>query len=192
MAELNETEYIRSGGDVDESLLEMCDFRPEVKRRRVIEDFGTFCSLVLAWEKREQMKSPTESLESPSDATDEQKLVLDTPSPSSRSSLGVQMATKEQNDQNVDYNSDDESWNLVTCFCGKPFAGRPMIECGKCQTWIHLTCARIRQSNVPETFICQICRQKSPSSVLPMPAEKSLNGTRGKKRRVYKAKSSNF
>ena len=24
---------------------------------------------------------------------------------------------------------DDEGWDMVTCFCGKPFAGRPMIEC---------------------------------------------------------------
>ena len=24
---------------------------------------------------------------------------------------------------------DDEGWDMITCFCGKPFAGRPMIEC---------------------------------------------------------------
>ena len=71
------------------------------KRGRAHLLFTTRASVVIF----SQMKSPTESLESPSDATDEQKLVLDTPSPSSRSSLGVQMATKEQNDQNVDYNS---------------------------------------------------------------------------------------
>ena len=24
---------------------------------------------------------------------------------------------------------EDEGWEMITCFCGKPFAGRPMIEC---------------------------------------------------------------
>lgn len=53
---------------------------------------------------------------------------------------------------------DDDAWDLITCFCLKPFAGRPMIECSECTTWIHLSCAKIRKSNVPEIFICQRCR----------------------------------
>uniref|UniRef100_A0A8C2TSI4 PHD finger protein 13 n=1 Tax=Coturnix japonica TaxID=93934 RepID=A0A8C2TSI4_COTJA len=52
----------------------------------------------------------------------------------------------------------DDAWDLITCFCLKPFAGRPMIECSECATWIHLSCAKIRKSNVPEIFICQRCR----------------------------------
>uniref|UniRef100_A0A8C9B6S7 PHD finger protein 13 n=1 Tax=Phocoena sinus TaxID=42100 RepID=A0A8C9B6S7_PHOSS len=51
------------------------------------------------------------------------------------------------------WDSDDDSWDLVTCFCMKPFAGRPMIECNECHTWIHLSCAKIRKSNVPEVFV---------------------------------------
>ncbi|XP_072897809.1 PHD finger protein 13-like isoform X1 [Hemitrygon akajei] len=53
---------------------------------------------------------------------------------------------------------EDDSWDLITCFCMKPFAGRPMIECNECATWIHLSCAKIRKSNVPEVFICQKCK----------------------------------
>ncbi|XP_067850956.1 PHD finger protein 13-like isoform X2 [Heptranchias perlo] len=53
---------------------------------------------------------------------------------------------------------EDDSWDLITCFCMKPFAGRPMIECNECGTWIHLSCAKIRKSNVPEVFICQKCK----------------------------------
>ena len=53
---------------------------------------------------------------------------------------------------------DDDSWDLVTCFCMKPFAGRAMIECNTCNTWIHLSCAKIRKSHVPETYMCQSCR----------------------------------
>ncbi|NXF55114.1 PHF13 protein, partial [Oceanites oceanicus] len=52
----------------------------------------------------------------------------------------------------------DDAWDLITCFCLKPFAGRPMIECNECATWIGGGCAKIRKSNVPEVFICQRCR----------------------------------
>ncbi|XP_047580047.1 PHD finger protein 13 isoform X1 [Lutra lutra] len=62
------------------------------------------------------------------------------------------------NDEDIMVDSDDDSWDLVTCFCMKPFAGRPMIECNECHTWIHLSCAKIRKSNVPEVFVCQKCR----------------------------------
>ncbi|XP_054641775.1 PHD finger protein 13 [Dunckerocampus dactyliophorus] len=62
-------------------------------------------------------------------------------------------------DEDIMVDSDDDSWDLVTCFCMKPFAGRAMIECNKCNTWIHLSCAKIRKSHVPETYMCQSCRE---------------------------------
>lgn len=40
----------------------------------------------------------------------------------------------------------------------KPYGGRPMIECSVCETWIHLSCAKIRKNNIPETFVCNNCR----------------------------------
>eukprot|EP00061_Rhincodon_typus_P017401 g46086.t1 len=61
------------------------------------------------------------------------------------------------NDEDIMVDSDDDSWDLVTCYCMKPFAGRPMIECNECGTWIHLSCAKIRKSNVPEVYVCQRC-----------------------------------
>ncbi|XP_036410825.1 PHD finger protein 23A-like [Megalops cyprinoides] len=53
---------------------------------------------------------------------------------------------------------EEDSWDLITCFCMKPFAGRPMIECGECGTWVHLSCAKIRRNHVPDVFTCQHCR----------------------------------
>ncbi|CAN8003909.1 unnamed protein product, partial [Ixodes hexagonus] len=55
--------------------------------------------------------------------------------------------------------TDEDSHDLITCFCLKPFAGRPMIECSECLTWIHLSCAKIRRNNIPEEFTCQRCRE---------------------------------
>ena len=46
-------------------------------------------------------------------------------------------------------------WNL----------GRPMIECSLCQIWIHLSCAKIRRSNIPELFICPKCREEKPNEM---------------------------
>ncbi|XP_046555264.1 PHD finger protein 23B-like isoform X2 [Haliotis rubra] len=57
-----------------------------------------------------------------------------------------------------DSEPEDDSHELITCFCLKPYAGRPMIECNECLTWIHLSCAKIRKTNIPEDFTCQRCR----------------------------------
>ncbi|XP_053318887.1 PHD finger protein 23 [Spea bombifrons] len=61
-------------------------------------------------------------------------------------------------DEDIMVESGDDSWDLVTCYCEKPFAGRPMIECNICCTWVHLSCAKIRKSNVPDIYYCQKCR----------------------------------
>lgn len=39
-----------------------------------------------------------------------------------------------------------------------------MIECGSCETWIHLSCAKIRRTNIPEVFICGKCRDASQTA----------------------------
>ncbi|KAI5104327.1 PHD finger protein 23B, partial [Silurus meridionalis] len=58
----------------------------------------------------------------------------------------------------VESGESDDSWDLITCYCGKPFAGRPMIECNQCSIWVHLSCAKIKKSNVPDIFYCHKCR----------------------------------
>ena len=47
----------------------------------------------------------------------------------------------------------------ITCFCMKPFSGRPMIECNDCGTWIHLSCAKIKRNQIPDTFTCNQCKE---------------------------------
>ncbi|KAJ8338224.1 hypothetical protein SKAU_G00371900 [Synaphobranchus kaupii] len=61
-------------------------------------------------------------------------------------------------DEDIMVESGDDSWDLITCYCGKPFAGRPMIECNQCGVWVHLSCAKIKKSNVPDIFFCHKCR----------------------------------
>lgn len=58
-------------------------------------------------------------------------------------------------------------FSQVTCYCGKPFAGRPMVECSKCLTWIHLKCAGLRRTNIPDTWHCAKCKKhKSEASAV--------------------------
>lgn len=56
---------------------------------------------------------------------------------------------------------DGDSFNSVTCFCGKPFAGRPMIECSGCLTWLHMSCAKVKRKNIPEFYYCDNCKSNS-------------------------------
>ncbi|XP_062849246.1 PHD finger protein 23B [Trichomycterus rosablanca] len=67
-------------------------------------------------------------------------------------------------DEDIMVESGDDSWDLITCYCGKPFAGRPMIECNQCSIWVHLSCAKIKKSNVPDIFYCHKCREARRSS----------------------------
>ncbi|XP_043095073.1 PHD finger protein 23A [Puntigrus tetrazona] len=68
-------------------------------------------------------------------------------------------------DEDIMVESGDDSWDLITCYCGKPFAGRPMIECDECSIWVHLSCAKIKKSNVPDIFYCYRCRDSRGSTV---------------------------
>ncbi|CAL8340663.1 unnamed protein product [Merluccius merluccius] len=104
----------------------------------------------VCWDTRDAQESPVK--------------VEAEPFPGSRTVFrqGKQVVFRDEDgsgeDEDIMVDSDDDSWDLVTCFCMKPFAGRAMIECNTCNTWIHLSCAKIRKSHVPETYMCQSCR----------------------------------
>lgn len=117
-------------------------------KRPVLTDFNTFCTWVLEYEaslqqERKDLMRSTSPLDSEGNSITSGGEVDDAlsriPFPRRESEKG-------------------EEWYSVTCFCGKPFSGRPMIECNECTTWVHLSCAKIRKSNVPEVFVCQKCR----------------------------------
>uniref|UniRef100_A0ABM5EJH3 PHD finger protein 23 n=1 Tax=Pogona vitticeps TaxID=103695 RepID=A0ABM5EJH3_9SAUR len=84
-------------------------------------------------------------------------------------------------DEDIMVESGDDSWDLITCYCQKPFAGRPMIECNQCGTWIHLSCAKIKKTNVPDIFYCQKCKEASRKHPLPpaVPSTTAAVASRG-------------
>jgi len=56
---------------------------------------------------------------------------------------------------------DSEDDNDVTCYCKKPYGGRPMIECSSCSVWVHLTCAKVKRTAIPDIWYCAFCKTKS-------------------------------
>lgn len=127
------------------------------KRPRTAEDFLLFCKFILDYENYEMQRHEELRAKagSPIGSTGSESTKSETPSSNSG---------EERNKASSDSDSEDDGYNTVTCFCGKPFAGRPMIECSRCLTWIHLSCARIRRTNIPDEFICAKCRDGTTSS----------------------------
>ena len=70
----------------------------------------------------------------------------------------------------------------ITCYCKKPYGGRPMIECSSCQTWVHLTCAKVKRTAIPDVWFCSLCKTKSTKlgSGAKSRARKVLNSSRRK------------
>ncbi|XP_064384893.1 PHD finger protein 23-like isoform X2 [Halichondria panicea] len=142
----------------------MSQVEEDAQNRQTFIDFFNFCNVVLAYE--EKLSSPPEdhlhgfldsmggsshsSSDSSSDSSDD---TIEDPS-----SITSTASSDSKESNEMVYTSEDEEWNLVTCFCRRPFAGRPMIECSECGTWIHMFCANIPKDQVPEIYICPSCQ----------------------------------
>jgi len=77
-----------------------------------------------------------------------------------------------------DYDEEEE----ITCYCRKPYGGRPMIECSTCGTWVHLTCAKVKRTNIPDTWNCSLCKPSKHSST-----NKQSLGAKSRARRMRMA-----
>ncbi|XP_046405297.1 PHD finger protein 13-like isoform X1 [Ischnura elegans] len=155
------------------------------KRPRTAEDFYMFCKFILEYENydmvkqeelREKSGSPIGSTGSLSDSIKSES-TSGSLTPDDRKGSEVDLAktgSQEWNWNGIHF-SDEDSYDLITCFCLKPFAGRPMIECSKCLTWIHLSCAKIKKTNIPEVFICNKCKRQNHT--VRRPSLRSISGS---------------
>ncbi|KAF6216536.1 hypothetical protein GE061_000879 [Apolygus lucorum] len=126
------------------------------KKPRTSEDFYLFCKFILEYENYDLTKKEEEDYETSENSTEDESGNTNQSQQKSKQSRSNE---SEESNSLVDISSDD-SYDLVTCFCQKPFAGRPMIECSSCFTWVHLRCAKIKQSEIPDIFICPSCKKR--------------------------------
>jgi len=93
-------------------------------------------------------------------------------SPAFQSSPDHDHGTEDSSAVDDDEVDAEDGWNSVTCFCRKPFAGRPMIECTGCLVWVHLKCAKLNRRKIPDEWFCGSCR--GSLSVAGSPSSSSL------------------
>eukprot|EP00092_Neocalanus_flemingeri_P008873 GFUD01009548.1.p1 GENE.GFUD01009548.1~~GFUD01009548.1.p1 ORF type:complete len:188 (-),score=29.54 GFUD01009548.1:1468-2031(-) len=131
---------------------------PPPKRGRSTEDFLMFCKMILDYEnydetredylRRRHTSSPLGSTGSGGE--------------SSLSAISSEDQDSLRSPGNIvisDEDSDDD--DQITCYCKKPYAGRPMIECSSCATWVHLACAKVKRTAIPDVWNCPMCKTKS-------------------------------
>jgi len=129
---------------------------PPAKRGRTSEDFLMFCKMILDYENYEETRD--ESL---------RRRHASSPLGSTGSGDSVRSGEEDvgESPRNInrgsDVDTDDDSLDQVTCYCRKPFGGRPMIECSSCLTWVHLSCAKVKRTAIPDTWYCAMCKTKS-------------------------------
>lgn len=143
-------------------------------RRRTADDFLAFCTMVLDYEnydvvrheetRRRNSCSPLGSTGSSSGSWRSGSSKEDEKNSSEETDYTAIVDGAAAGDV-ANARNDDEGWDMITCFCGKPFAGRPMIECSGCSTWIHIKCARLKRTHIPEVWYCLKCRGRNPGLI---------------------------
>merc|ERR1711892_215582 len=130
---------------------------PPPKRGRSSEDFLMFCKMILDYENYDETR-------------EDYLRRRHTSSPlGSTGSGGESSLSSFQGDQenlqgpvnNVISDEDSDDDDQITCYCKKPYAGRPMIECSSCATWVHLACAKVKRTAIPDVWHCPLCKTKS-------------------------------
>ena len=64
----------------------------------------------------------------------------------------IDVNPRDQIDPEATMEMEDDGWNDITCFCNKPYAGKPMIECTGCLTWVHIKCAKMKPDKIPDNW----------------------------------------
>lgn len=80
-------------------------------------------------------------------------------SPLKRGRMDSNTSTTREGEQEV---SEDDT---INCTCGKKSDRGLMIQCEKCNYWLHVRCLGIRSTKLPEKYYCPRC--VSPSNATP-------------------------
>merc|ERR1711963_838219 len=126
------------------------------RRGRSSENFLMFCKMILDYENYEET------------LREDQLRRRHTSSPLGSTGSGAESNMSSGHDDSVLESPSQISNTLVsdedeevTCCCKKPYGGKPMIECSSCSIWVHLTCAKVKRTAIPDIWYCALCKTKS-------------------------------
>jgi len=145
---------------------------PPPRRGRSSEDFLMFCKMILDYENYDDSSSSDDirlrHTSSPMGSTASVSSSLSSYTDDNTDTAVPGANTGHINTSDEDTVTDDledvDDSEEITCYCRKPYGGRPMIECTSCQTWVHLTCARVKRTQIPDIWYCALCKTKSTKS----------------------------
>lgn len=126
------------------------------RRTKAIEE--KICS---KYEKKEPIETVKDSRKRKSGIPRKLEVIDEAKMDTWETAADTEIVKNSSNDSDYLIKEHDASWYSVTCFCGQPFAGRPMIECDLCGIWVHMTCAKIKKTKVPDNYNCITCRRDS-------------------------------
>jgi len=153
------------------------DEPPPPKRGRSSEDFLMFCKMILDYENYDDTSS--EQLRLRHRHTSSPMGSIGSLGSGDSSSYSEERRPDTSDEDTITDDFEEGEDEEITCYCRKPYGGRPMIECSSCQTWVHLTCAKVKRSAIPDVWFCAQCKTKSTNpSANKSRARKSLQGRR--------------
>ncbi|KAF9910267.1 myeloid lymphoid or mixed-lineage leukemia 5 (trithorax, ) [Linnemannia zychae] len=62
-----------------------------------------------------------------------------------------------ENDDEDEENAGDEE-GIIMCICGSKEDEGAMVQCDKCEVWLHLECLDLAEDDVPEEYFCPSCQ----------------------------------
>ncbi|XP_015928122.1 PHD finger protein 23 [Parasteatoda tepidariorum] len=149
--------HIKMNGDIfqNHDSTKWINSAEDTCKNQQTNQFLMFCDVILKYEK---YKLPADEMNDSAYSPSGSDGTNDSFSNESNSSFNSgNLSSDDMKSETVGH--EDDSWDLITCPCMKPFAGRPMIECSICQNWLHMSCAKVRKNNIPDDFICSLCRE---------------------------------
>ncbi|KAF9135442.1 myeloid lymphoid or mixed-lineage leukemia 5 (trithorax, ) [Mortierella sp. 14UC] len=63
-----------------------------------------------------------------------------------------------ENDDEEDEEDGGDEEGIIMCICGSKEDEGAMVQCDKCEVWLHLECLDLAEDDVPEEYFCPTCQ----------------------------------
>jgi len=66
------------------------------------------------------------------------------------------VVSESENSEDAEDDAEDEE-GVIMCVCGTKDDEGAMVQCDKCEVWLHLECLDLTEDEVPEEYFCPSC-----------------------------------